>query len=154
MPAQYVVPQFIEVEDKIIGPISVRQFVELMVTAMILFILYSLLTFVTFLLIGIPIAGVGFILAFATINGQAFHLFLLNVVVTLKKPGLRVWYKELSNAELRDYIKKAPPPPPAEILSKERPAGSRLAELSLVVNTGGVYAGEDDGLDLNIDGKK
>jgi hypothetical protein len=29
---QFVVPQFIDVEDKIIGPISVRQFLTLMVT--------------------------------------------------------------------------------------------------------------------------
>src|SRR3989339_805610 len=61
---QFTVPQFIEVEAKIIGPISARQFIELLVTG-----------------------G----LTFGNINGQTMHYFLLNLVQTLKKPRLKVW---------------------------------------------------------------
>jgi hypothetical protein len=99
---------------------------------------------VTFIILGLITLACGLILAFTTINGQPFHLFLLNIVSTFKKPKLRVWYKELDLSELREFIKKAPPPPPKVSLTKERPAGSRLSELALVVNTGGVYAGEDE----------
>ena len=144
MPNQYVVPQFIEVEDKIFGPISVRQFIELMVAALIIFILYKLLDFTTFVIVGLPFLGATLIVAFYTVNGQPFHLFLLNLVVTLKRPGLRVWYREYTDMELRLLIKTAPPPPPPPVYFKERPAASRLSELSLIANTGGVYHGEDE----------
>lgn len=143
MPEQYVVPQFIEVEDKIIGPISVRQFVILLVVSMFLFIFYKLLAFVYFLLVGIPFFILGVILAFAQINGQPFHLFLLNIAITFRKPRLRVWYKEYTEPELREFIRKPPAPPALPRLTKERPESSRLADLSLVVNTGGVYKPEE-----------
>ncbi|MFH0928301.1 MAG: PrgI family protein [bacterium] len=143
MPEQFVVPQFIEVEDKIVGPISVRQFLIILVAAFIEFILFKLLTFTYFLVFGIPILIFTAILAFAMINGQPFHLFLLNIAITFKKPRLRVWYKDYSDLELRELIKKPAPPPPPPLLTKERPASTRLAELSLVVNTGGVYRPED-----------
>lgn len=144
MPEQFVVPQFIEVEDKIIGPISVRQFVIILVIAMFEFIFYKAFTFIVFLVIGIPFFILGVIIAFAQINGQPFHLFLLNIAITFKKPRLRVWYKEYTDLELREFIRKPPEPPAPPVLTKERPESSRLTELSLVVNTGGVYKPEDE----------
>lgn len=143
MPAQYVVPQFIEVEDKVLGPISVRQFIELLVMMMIEFLFYQFLTFTTFLILGIPVFIFTAILAFANIRGQMFHVFMLNVILSHKRPRLRVWGKDHPESELREYIKKEPPPPPPPVLTKERPSSSRLSELSLVVNTGGVYKGDE-----------
>ena len=85
------------------------------------------------------------IMAFLKINGRPFHYFLLTIGQTLKKPGLRVWNKELSQAEIKMMLKKGKnasevvlEPVPQKILPK-----SRLSEMSLIVNTGGVYRGED-----------
>jgi hypothetical protein len=143
MPQQFVVPQFIDVEDKIIGPITTRQFVILLGTALVLFILYAILAFAYFIGFGLPILAAGIVFAFAKINGQPFHYFFLNVVQTSKKPRLRVWYKEETSEELMARI--AAPPAPPEVLKpvKERIAGSRLQELTLIANTGGVYRPED-----------
>lgn len=142
MPEQFVVPQFIDAEDKIIGPVTARQFIIMLAAFLTVALLYRLLRFVPFLLTGIPLISASGVVAFVKINGQPFHYFILNLVQTLKRPRLRVWDKTLSDAEVRVYIKKEVPPPPPPPPAKKRPVGSRLKELALVVNTGGVYKPE------------
>ncbi|MBI2473205.1 PrgI family protein [Candidatus Uhrbacteria bacterium] len=143
MPEQYVIPQFIDAEDKIFGPITARQFIILIVVFLIDFILFRLLSFTTFLLIGIPLIAIGGIVAFVRINGAPFHYFLLNIIQTLKKPRLRVWSREYTDSELRELIKIEPPVPSIRVRRKAFTATSRLQEITLVVNTGGIYKPEE-----------
>lgn len=143
MPEQFVVPQFIDAEDKIFGPVTARQFIILMVAGLTCFALFKLLSFVTFLIVGIPLICLAGIVAFVKINGQAFHYFFLNLLQTLKKPKLRVWQKVYLDAELKELIGQKVPPPPVHFTRKEFTATSRLQELTLVVNTGGVYRPEE-----------
>lgn len=140
---QFLVPQFIDVEDKVIGPITVRQFIILLITGGLIFITYKLADFTLFILLSVFFFAIGGILAFARINGQPFHYFLLNFAQTAKRPGRRVWNKNLSDNELYHYIHVAPPLPPAQKPHKEALSKSRLTEISLIVDTGGVYNGEE-----------
>ena len=148
--SQFVVPQFIDVEDKILGPITTRQFAIIMVTALVMFIVYRILIAVRpvdgiwfALAIDIPLLGAALTLAFVRINGQPFHYFLLNFFQTFRRPNVRVWNKELTDAEIIALSKVEIPPPPPPKVYKEAPTTSRLSELALVVNTGGVYRPED-----------
>ena len=143
MPQQFVVPQFIDVEDKIIGPITTRQFLIIMGTTLILFIIYKILRFWYFVLTGLPIVGIAATFAFARVNGAPFHLFFLNILETYRRPKTRVWYKEINDAELRASLSAAPIAPPVAVAPKEAITTSRLQELTLVANTGGVYNPED-----------
>ena len=143
MPEQFVVPQFIDVEDKIIGPISARQFVILLVVLLTDTLLFKLLTFGKFLLVAIPILVIGIVFSFVRINGQPFHYFVLNIIQTLRKPRIRVWDKAISDAEVRVFMKIEEAPLAPSAPPKAPVTSSRLAELSLVVNTGGVYNPED-----------
>lgn len=141
---RFTVPQFIDVEDKIIGPITTRQFLILLATAVIMAASYKLVTlrpgrFTYALILLIMEFGIGGIIAFLKINGQPFHYFMLNLTQTLSKPRLRVWDKTLSDQELKEIITAPPPAAPPKRLIKERVATSKLSELTLVVNTGGVY---------------
>jgi hypothetical protein len=143
VPQQFVVPQFIDVEDKIIGPITTRQFLIILATALILFVDYRLLRFVYFIISGLPIAGLAATFAFVRVNGAPFHLFFLNIFQTTRRPKTRVWYKDETDAEIRASM-AAPPAAPAKIEpAKEAVSTSRLQELTLVANTGGVYNPED-----------
>lgn len=148
--SQYVVPQFIDVEDKILGPITTRQFAILMVTGLVMFIIYSILTRVRpadgiwyALAVDIPLLGAALVLAFVRINGQPFHYFLLNFFQTFRRSPVRVWNKELTDAEIIALAKVEVPPPPPPKPYKEAPTTSRLSELALIVNTGGVYRPEE-----------
>jgi hypothetical protein len=143
MPEKYVVPQFIDVEAKIIGPITARQFIIILSTLGAVFILYRLLETILFIPLGLIALVSGGVLAFMKVNGMPFHFFLLNVIQTLRRPNLRVWDKAKNDAELKSYLKKEAPEPEPIPPKKEPLTTSRLSELSLVVNTGGLYKPED-----------
>jgi len=140
---QFVIPQFIDAEDKILGPLTGRQFVILLVLFMTEAVMWRLMPFSWFLVAGLPLFAFGVLLAFVRVNGQAFHLFLLNLTQSLKKPRLRVWDKALSDTEVRAYLTKETPPSAPPPSRKAPVSASRLQELSLVVNTGGVYRPEE-----------
>jgi len=140
---QFVVPQFIDVEDKILGPITVRQFVILLVAGLLDALIYRFADFTLFLILGIIITISAVVLAFVKVNGQPFHYFLLNLIQTLKKPALRIWNKELTEAEIRALIATPPPPPEKPLVAKRLPGATRLSEISLIVNTGGAYKPEE-----------
>ncbi len=141
---QFVVPQFIEVEDKIFGPITTRQFLILLIAAGIIFIAKSLADLALFAVILALVGGFALVLAFVKINGQTFHYFLLNIGQTMRKPGLRIWSKSLPNEEL-DYLRKLGS---AEIVvpktSRKQVQRNHIRDLSLLVNTGGFYKPDDD----------
>lgn len=141
---QFVVPQFIDVEDKIIGPVTTRQFIIILGAIFIDFIAYKLLTFIFFVLFALIVTGFAIILAFAKVNGQTFHYFLLNLFQTFRRPRLRVWDNWISGTELKIFSQSAPKVQPKVEINKERPTASRLSDLSLLVNTGGVYKPEGD----------
>ncbi len=138
---QFIVPQFIEVESKIIGPISGRQFVIMLAAAGLAYVEFSLFQSpIIFLPLVLMTLGIGGILAFVKINGQSMHYVLLNLFQTAKKPSIRVWRREVSREkQLKiDELKPQAPPP------KVRATQSHLAEMALLVDTGGVYKGEVD----------
>ncbi|MFH0853773.1 MAG: PrgI family protein [bacterium] len=145
---QFVVPQFIDVEDKVIGPISVRQFVILLSGVGLIFFSYELIyrlnnNFWFFLFSAIILAVITIVLAFVRVNGRPFHLFLLNLIITIREPRLRIWNKQVSTSELRKKdldITITTPDIKKKVLTK-----SRLAALSLVVDTGGAYHAPDEG---------
>ena len=143
MPPRYTVPQFIDVEDKIMGPLTVRQFVILLIMAFIMFIEYKAFDFTAFLLVAILTFMVGGTLAFFKVNGQPFHFFLLNLLQTFRKPQLRVWDKAYTTGELKAILTAPPPKATKKRVIKKAVAGTKMSELSMIVNTGGVYNPED-----------
>ncbi len=140
---QFTVPQFIDVEDKILGPISVRQFLILLIGGGVGFIFYTIADFTLFLLLALVDLALTATFAFVRINGVPFHYFLLNILQTFKRPGLRVWQNEVSSAEIRSAMKQPETAKATEtIFMKEPLAMAPLSQLSLIVDTGGVYKGE------------
>lgn len=145
MRQQFLVPQFIDVEDKIIGPITTRQFVIMLVGALLIFIVYQIFVSLYFIIISIGIIILFGILAFARINGMPFHFFLLNFFATLKRPAIRVWNKNLTDNELKAHIKiEKEEAIVEEFVAKPAVSTSQLSKLALVVNTGGAYKGDDE----------
>ncbi|MBI5732162.1 MAG: PrgI family protein [Candidatus Magasanikbacteria bacterium] len=140
---QFVVPQFIDVEDKIFGPITVRQFIIILVDGLILAVIYKLVDLSLFVVLFLLFGGAGFVLAFVKINGQPFHYFLLNFLQTMRKPPLRVWQKKYSAAELKKLARVEQPPLPTPKPFKEAIATTHLSEMILVVDTGGRYTPEE-----------
>ena len=91
---QFQVPQFIDIEDKVIGPFTIKQFLYLAGAGVIVFILYRMLsTFITIIL-AIPIVVIALALGFYRPNNQPFVELLKNFFRFLKKPDFYVWKKQ------------------------------------------------------------
>jgi len=147
---QFTVPQFIDVEDKIIGPITTRQFVIMLSGFLIIGISYKIFDFSLFITLSVIIFVFCGTIAFAKVNGRPFHYFILNLAQTFKKPRLRVWRNDMNKTKA-DYerseekeIKEVP------IAPAKHTTTSHLAELALVVDTRGTYPGESKESDAKI----
>lgn len=141
---QFVVPQFIDVEDKIFGPITTRQFLILLVAGIVIFLSYRFGDFSFFIFMLAFVGGLALVFAFVKVNGQAFHYVVLNLIQTIRKPSVRIWRKEYSRKDL-DYLRKLAPEVVASQEGLKSPVKrERIRDLSLLVNTGGFYKPEEE----------
>jgi hypothetical protein len=69
---EYQVPQFIEVEDKVVGPLTIKQFIYLAGGGGICVVLFALLPIIFAVLLSIPFAGLAVALSFYKVNGKSF----------------------------------------------------------------------------------
>lgn len=91
---QFQVPQFVDIEDKIIGPLTLKQFLYLMGGLAALAFLWFYLKLGLFIIIAIPVALLSLTLAFYKINGRPFIYFLGAFVIYMVKPKLYLWKKD------------------------------------------------------------
>ena len=91
---QFQVPQFIEVEDKIFGPFTFKQFIYLAGGAGLSVLLYLFLPgFISWLLI-LPVVGLSLALTFYKVNNRPFSLILESAIKYALTNKLYVWKKE------------------------------------------------------------
>lgn len=69
---EYQVPQFIEVEDKIIGPLTLRQFIYVAGAGGLCIVFVAYLPIIIALLLAIPVVALAAALAFYKVNGKPF----------------------------------------------------------------------------------
>lgn len=144
---QFVVPQFIDVENKIFGPVTARQFVLLIIWGVLGFGAFKLFDTVAFVIALVIISLFFAPMAFVKPYGKPFHYFLLSVYKSKARPDTRVWHNHdaltvspeiKSNREMRDTKRKEA----ERQFVEKRTKPSRLSELSLIADTGGIYEGE------------
>ncbi len=69
---QYQVPQFIEVEDKIFGPLTFKQFIYIAGGGGLCLVFFTLLPLVLTFFLSIPVVVLSLMLAFYKVNGRPF----------------------------------------------------------------------------------
>lgn len=146
---QFTVPQFIDVEDKIIGPVTARQFIIMLASFILVAIFYKIFDFSLFVVASIFVIFVSGFLAFVKVNGRPFHFFILNLIQTLKRPNTRVWNHFIGKTEA-DYEIEEKRKTEQVVPLVKRYSVSHLAELSLIVDTKGAYNGEGEGNDIKV----
>lgn len=90
---RFEVPQFIEIEDKIFGPLTWKQFVYIAGGGGLAAALFFFTPFIVFALLGIPIAGITFLLSFYPVNNRPFSVFLESMVGYLRGNKIYFWRK-------------------------------------------------------------
>lgn len=88
---RYEIPQFIDIEDKIFGPLTFKQFIYLLGGGAICYICYTLLPFSVALFIIIPIGLLSAALAFYKHNTRPFIEVLQNFFSYLFKSKSYLW---------------------------------------------------------------
>lgn len=91
---QYQVPQFIEIEDKIFGPLTFKQFVYVTGGAGMCFIIYRFLPMPFSLLIVVPLGGFSAALAFYKVNNRPFIDAVESAVRFYLGGKLYLWQKK------------------------------------------------------------
>ena len=92
---QFSVPQFTEVEDKIIGPLTLKQFLILLVGSGVIVLVYKLIgNFIIFLILSLPIAGVTVFVAFGQIQGKSMGDLVVAALGFFSEPTSFIFHKQ------------------------------------------------------------
>lgn len=91
------VPQYIDVEDKVAGPLTMKQLGWVIALGIILLILWNMVPFPGSIVIGFPIAVVFIALAFFKPYGQPMISFVIFGIMYFFRPKVYVWKRAPQN---------------------------------------------------------
>ena len=132
---RFTMPQFIEEEAKILGPLVFKQIIYLGIAAVICFILYFSVPFFVFLFGCVILMGGGMALAFVKIGGKSLPSILANFLKFSLTSNIYIW-KKSEQPVIKVYKKKIEP---TELIEEGLPlkiAGkSRLKKLQTEIET-------------------
>lgn len=130
----FKVPQNIDIEDKVIGPLTLKQFIYVAVGAGIIFIIrMSIPEFLSFLFLPIAVIVGAFFLALAFFKpgDRDFEIYLLSIATTLMRPKKRIWKKEPIKEKPKEEAPKEEEP------VKKNYSTLDLERLAFIVDSGG-----------------
>src|SRR3989344_49505 len=117
--AQYQVPQFIEVEDKIFGPLTLKQFVYLAGGGGLCLLFFTLLPLYLTVILAIPVLTLSAGLAFYTVNGRPLIFAMEHAFGYLFGTKLYLWMQRDVKPQEDTVAKPANLPVPK--LSESKP---------------------------------
>ncbi|MBS3903527.1 MAG: PrgI family protein [Anaplasmataceae bacterium] len=106
---QFQVPQFIDTEDKIVGPLTLRQFSYLFVAGVFVAILYFTVTTILWLILSLILFSAALILAFSHVEGLPLYKILKAMVRYMWRPQSYVWQPHNPNKHKADDIDQLAP---------------------------------------------
>jgi len=105
---EFIVPQFIERETKIVGPFNFKQSIFLGIAgALALFLYFVIKSFWIFLIVAFFLIGGALLLTFLKFGGSSLPDVLKNFFVFFSRPRVYLWHRKAISPKI---LKKAPPP--------------------------------------------
>lgn len=92
---QFQIPQFIDVENKIVGPLTLRQFLYLAAAGGLSFLSFFIFAAWLWFIITAILAAIAVSLAFIKYNGQPMIKIAFYALGFLWKPKLYLWQREI-----------------------------------------------------------
>ena len=121
---RFEVPQFIGVEDKIFGPLTIKQFIYLVGAGCLAYIGYRYLPLVFAVLFGLPVLALGLALTFYRVNNKPFIFTLEAAVKYIMGARLYVWHKIEKGVVVKKEEERSP------LLYVPKMSGSKLKDLT------------------------
>lgn len=103
---QFQVPQFIETEDKIVGPFTIKQFLYFAAGGFVSFLLYFILQLWLWAILTVLLAVVSIGLAFIKIEGRPLSHVIFAALLFIWKPQTYVWQPENLQIKKTDGLAK------------------------------------------------
>ncbi len=129
--SQFSVPQFVEVEDKIIGPLTLKQFFTFLVGAFIIFLLYRFVgSFFLFLLMAVPVGAATLAFSFGQFNGRPLISVVFSMFGFFGEPRSYVFHRQVDAVQTIKRTEQATVPK-ASLSDEERL--SRLHKLAYIL---------------------
>ncbi len=91
---QFKIPQFLERQPLIIGPLAFKQSLYFGIAILISFYLYSVAPFFIFLIFSIPLISFAFCLAFIKIEGIPLPEVIIQSFGFISSPKIYLWEKK------------------------------------------------------------
>lgn len=91
---RFEVPQFIDIEDKIFGPLTWRQFLYLAGGIGMAVVIFLTTNLIIFLLLGLPLALLALALSFYPVNNRPFSYFLEALFSYMGSQRMYFWRKK------------------------------------------------------------
>ncbi len=129
--AQYQVPQFIEVEDKIFGPLTLKQFIYLAGGGGLCLLFFTFLPLWITAILSIPVVVFSAGLAFYTVNGRPLLVAIEHAVMYFIGNKLYLWRPRQPEPPKAG---QAPSPIPGGVLPVPKLSESKLKDLSWSLN--------------------
>jgi thiol:disulfide interchange protein len=131
---QFSVPQFVEVEDKIIGPLTLKQFFIFLGGAVTVYLLYRFIpNFFIFILIALPVAGLSLFMSFGKFNGMAPGTIIMSLVGFLSEPRSFIFHKQAATViPIRRPVQKKTPAEAQALSQQDRL--NRLHNLTYILD--------------------
>lgn len=126
---RFNVPQFIEHEAKVVGPLTFKQFIFIGGAGVICFILYYSVPFSIFLAASVILGGAGTALAFLKIGGMSLPAILANFLKFSVAPKIYIW-KKREQPGIIIYKKEGKPSSEKAARDEEEELPLKIAEKS------------------------
>lgn len=135
---RYQVPQFVDIEDKIIGPLTLKQFLIYFSAVLLLIPVYLMSDLSLFITLALPVLAAAAAFAHLKPGGKSLFIFLANAVGFARKGRIWLWRREsrLSLLPVRGMEIEIEP-------AVAEPAGSSLQEKVQAMETAGNVSADD-----------
>jgi carbon starvation protein CstA len=138
---RFSVPQFIDVEDKIFGPLTLKQGIYLVGSAGAAYFIFSFFGMWGLLLVGIPLVLLAVLLAFIKVNNRPFVVVASAAFFYALKKKLYLWKKTPKKTSTQTTLsasqQSSAQPMPQELTQ------SRLRALAFSLDTEEGYQAEN-----------
>lgn len=143
---QFKVPQDVQREDTIIGPITIKQLIILGIGGGIAYAIYVGLAASYYMEIWLPpvvvIGGLTLAFAFLKIHEMPFHIFLMNFIEYHLLPRQRIWIQGTGYPFIPPFEEPKKKLSPSQEEPKKKPVKS-LQELTKVLDTHGEISDQE-----------
>jgi len=98
--AQFQVPQYYEVKEKIVGPLTLQQFFYIAAACGLSFLLFFIFALWLWFIVSAILIGAACALALIEINGQSLTKILISAFFYYWRPRIYLWQREIEKESI------------------------------------------------------